>query len=444
MTERIERGTVRRGAVLGKPIRHSLSPNLFNLFWQTSNQPNGQYLRMHTDNMKLALESCRILDIQFASVTHPLKQAALEASGSVSPTARKLGAANSLRLQEDGHWHGDNTDPDGVHFALEQINRSQPMSDRTVLIFGAGGAANAAAYACLERHIPVSIACRSTGKLSHELAGDDRLTIMDMKDAQDHASDFDVIIWTIPDYPAQLALTGLQDCQHVLDARYGFQRPSGFFGRATVLDGLSWLVGQGAAFFRQLYPEPGGLDEDQLDRVQDRLRECRSSTPAAAPRHIALIGFMGAGKSTVGKIVAEKTGLSFADTDAIIERRTGMQISRIFSTRGEAGFRNLERAVLAELHASPHPSVLALGGGATGQPEIQHILQNCLTIWLLRDLDSLQQVDPSNRPLMNRTEPTTLFKSRIPDYSRVAHVVLPVGETPPEEIAREIAGMLQA
>jgi shikimate kinase len=82
---------------------------------------------------------------------------------------------------------------------------------------------------------------------------------------------------------------------------------------------------------------------------------------------IVLIGFMGAGKTTVGHLLAERLGLPFMDTDLVIEQRTRRSVRDIFGTDGETAFRELEHTVTAELLAGPD-AVLALGGGAVLHP----------------------------------------------------------------------------
>jgi shikimate kinase len=84
-------------------------------------------------------------------------------------------------------------------------------------------------------------------------------------------------------------------------------------------------------------------------------------------RHLILVGLPGSGKSTVGPLVAEALGVPFADLDAIIIRRSGMPVARIFGEFGEAHFRALEREATAERLAAP-PSVIAPGGGWAAQP----------------------------------------------------------------------------
>jgi shikimate kinase len=82
---------------------------------------------------------------------------------------------------------------------------------------------------------------------------------------------------------------------------------------------------------------------------------------------IVIVGFMGAGKTTVGHLLAEKLGLPFVDTDLVIEQRTGRSVRQIFADDGEPAFRMLEHEVTAELLGGPD-AVLALGGGGVEHP----------------------------------------------------------------------------
>lgn len=116
-------------------------------------------------------------------------------------------------------------------------------------------------------------------------------------------------------------------------------------------------------------------------------------------KHIALIGFMGAGKSTIGEEVAGMTLRRFIDTDAELERRYG-SIDELFD-RGEPEFRRLEEEVVAEAFAGSEPAVIALGGGAPASERVQSLLlQRAFTVWIQVDPDEAwQRVAGSGRPL---------------------------------------------
>ena len=134
----------------------------------------------------------------------------------------------------------------------------------------------------------------------------------------------------------------------------------------------------------------------------------------AVDRHLALIGFMGAGKTTVGEEVARRTGRPFVDTDAVIEARHG-SIVELFE-RGEAEFRRLEAAVVDEVLGRAEPSVIALGGGAYEAARSDR----ALAVWLQVDASTAwERSRASGRPLaQDETRFRELFERR--DYGRVA------------------------
>jgi 3-dehydroquinate synthetase/shikimate kinase len=134
----------------------------------------------------------------------------------------------------------------------------------------------------------------------------------------------------------------------------------------------------------------------------------------ALGRHIALIGFMGAGKSTVGREVARLTERPFVDTDAEIERRHG-PIPAIFEKRGEPEFRRLEEEVVAEALGTDEPAVMALGGGAVTVEGTRERLQaRAFTVWLEVGVDDAwARVSRSKRPLArDETAFRELFERR--------------------------------
>ena len=149
-----------------------------------------------------------------------------------------------------------------------------------------------------------------------------------------------------------------------------------------------------------------------------------ASAPAYAGRTIALVGLMGAGKSTVGRRLAEKLGRDFYDSDTEIEKAAGLSISDIFALHGEADFRRGEKQVLKRmLDLAPH--VLATGGGAFLDPDTRALMkEKAVTVWLNADLETLwrrvQKRD--NRPLLKRADAKThlsnLVNEREPFYSQ--------------------------
>jgi len=169
------------------------------------------------------------------------------------------------------------------------------------------------------------------------------------------------------------------------------------------------------------------------------------------PTVVALTGFMGCGKSAVGRNLAELLGWSFVDLDEEIERREGLAIREIFARRGETAFREVEHQALTELLATGRTNVvLALGGGTYAQARNEALLRHA-SVWtifidvplatLLRRCCSAQDPEQS-RPLAADAEKfKQLYEARMPSY-RQAEMIFEADERPAMENARAIAAKL--
>lgn len=158
---------------------------------------------------------------------------------------------------------------------------------------------------------------------------------------------------------------------------------------------------------------------------------------------IVLIGFMGAGKSTVGRLLATRLGLDFIDSDAVIEVEQGLSIPDIFEGYGESGFRRIEAETIARLLSGPE-AVLSLGGGAVGSTDVQAALAGHQVVLLDVELaEALRRVgEDGSRPMLARSDVAELYASRQRDYRDAATVIVPVtGRTPPEIVAAVVTGL---
>lgn len=158
---------------------------------------------------------------------------------------------------------------------------------------------------------------------------------------------------------------------------------------------------------------------------------------------IALTGFMGSGKSTVGRMVADALGCLFLDLDEVIVKKAGKSIPAIFEAEGEKGFRRLEKQALektVEKYAES-TAVLALGGGTVTVPGAIGLLQEkTLCIYLQADVDTLRanlEGRKDGRPLAGEGWEERLA-ARLPLYERAAHVTIDTSGLTPEQIADEI------
>ncbi|MBS64106.1 shikimate kinase [Salinisphaera sp. C84B14] len=171
----------------------------------------------------------------------------------------------------------------------------------------------------------------------------------------------------------------------------------------------------------------------------------------AANPNIYLVGPMGAGKTTIGRRIAEIKGMTFVDSDHEVEKRTGVDISFIFDMEGEDGFRKREREMIAELSEQPN-TVMATGGGAILDESTRDLLSaRGVVVYLQTSLE--QQIartrKANNRPLLEGSDDVEatlaqLMEERDPLYRSIADVVVATGDQQARRLAREIVEQLEA
>ncbi|ERS88720.1 MULTISPECIES: shikimate kinase AroK [Marinobacter] len=166
------------------------------------------------------------------------------------------------------------------------------------------------------------------------------------------------------------------------------------------------------------------------------------------PKRVVLVGPMGAGKSTIGRLLAKELGYRFLDSDRIIEERCGANIPWIFDVEGEDGFRQRETSMLDEL-SNEVGTVLATGGGAVMRAENHGLLKkNAVVVYLKTSID--QQVERTrkdrNRPLLQNDDPEgvlrRLFAIRDPLYTELADIVMFTDRKSPRLVVRQLVNRI--
>jgi len=198
-------------------------------------------------------------------------------------------------------------------------------------------------------------------------------------------------------------------------------------------------------------PDPGLPDHRPPAQGQpEGARAASGQAVPAQPAHgqpaAIMIGPPGAGKTTVGGLVAGLLGLDFVDTDTVIEQAAGKPVSDIFVQDGEDAFRALERRAAAHLIGS-HPGVLALGGGAILDPATRQLLAGRRVVYLETGFVSAVHRTglDAPRPLLfgnPRARMKTLLEERLPVYAGLAWITVPTDDREPQDIAGEIAARL--
>jgi shikimate kinase/3-dehydroquinate synthase len=160
---------------------------------------------------------------------------------------------------------------------------------------------------------------------------------------------------------------------------------------------------------------------------------------------IVLVGFMAAGKTTVGRRLAERLGLPFVDADAMVEERAGTSIPAIFAARGETGFRALELEVVREL-LDGEDAVVALGGGAPESPATRAALRRATTVFLDVGFEEAMARlgDGAGRPMLAAEDPKALFVRRRALYRRIAGASVATNGRAAEAIAEDVVRVLPA
>lgn len=364
------------------------------------------------------------------NVTMPYKKSIVPLLDGVDGIAEKTGAVNTV-LNKNGKLIGYNTDYYGMKYALEAAKIT--LKGKDVLILGSGGAGIVAEKLAIdEGAVSVEIVSRN-GKLNYE-------NIYDREETQ-------VIINATPvgtfpfadgaacDVSRFKNLEGAFDCVYnpfrskfVLDAEKIGARACG---------GLTMLVAQ-AVYSEKIWGETtGGIADGTAEKTADGTFETANGTAEKTAditadgsaetadcenkiravlgevlkreTNISLVGMPGAGKTTVGRILAEKLGMKFCDTDEEIEKIVGESPEKIIEKYGEERFREIETEVAESLSAL-RGVVIATGGGTILREKNVEKLRSCgVVIWLGRDLNLLAQ---NNRPLSKNMPISRLFKQR--------------------------------
>ena len=376
--------------LLGRHLGHSYSPQIHAML--------GSYSYVLFEKEPEQIEDfLKNGDWTGINVTVPYKKAVIPYLDELTPIAKELGAVNTI-VRRDGKLIGHNTDYFGFQMLVDTL--PIPLELQKALILGSGGASNTAVAVLQDLGAQVVVISR-TGENNYQnlhLHQDARLIVNTTP------------VGMYPDTGVSPVDLNLFPClRSVLDMVYNPARTQ-FLLDAEAADrgihyrnGLLMLVAQAKEAAEWFTGDC--ISDDVIEPIMEKLE--------AQMQNIILIGMPGCGKSTIGKLLSEKTGRIFVDADEQIVRIAGKSIPEIFADDGEEAFRAWETIALAEL-GKQSGLIIATGGGCVTRARNYNLLhQNGTLFWIRRKLEYLPA---EGRPLSEQTDLREMYRIREPLY----------------------------
>lgn len=450
--------------IFGNPINHTLSPVIHDTISRALNF-NERYIPFHIENnLNLAVKDAFDRGILGLNITVPHKQSVIECLAGVDEAAKTIGAVNTLVRTEKG-YEGYNTDMPGLAKAIESEGVS--LENKNIIILGAGGAARAAVYMCIKYGAKKIYIINRTEENARRIA-DDMEAAFCAYDSRGKKSKCPEIYAVAADKYKEIpndkyifiqcTSVGLHEGDGlpvVADAKF---YKMALFGVDLIynpaktpfiklledlgiknMNGLKMLLYQGI-MANELWNKKA-VDKNTTDKVYRALCTAAYGTG----NNIVLVGYMGSGKTTIGKYISCELGYEFVDTDEYIVKKEGMSINDIFSKKGEEYFRRLETDIVRELGASLHNAVIATGGGLPMRDENRKLLKALGTVYYLKtEADTIFRRISGNedRPLLLCENPyeriCSMLNEREPDYLLSADALIYTDNKSVEDVAREI------
>lgn len=397
-------------AVVGNPIFHSLSPNVFSAFAQDLDI---KYNRISSPSIKDAFNFVKDLGLSGLNVTSPFKIDVLDIIDKVDYQASNLNSANTVRFVDDLSY-GFNTDYFGILMTIWDHNFI--FNKQKVLILGAGAAGRTAAFAVRNLNSFVYLWDRNENK-ANKVSTEVGIQSITTEEITREIDSFKYIISTIPQNAEILTKITFSKNHTIFDTIYHnsyFINNKEKFGY-TLITGEKWLINQAILSYEIFL----GSKPTFIPLIQD-LEKAKTERLSC----IVLIGFSGSGKTSIGKSVAENLNAEFYDIDTIIEEKTSLTINELFEQHGEDYFRQLEHEILKNLtnqvHSTSKPIIISAGGGIlTKSHNIDLIKKLGFVVWMYSPIDvSFDRIEnKQNRPLVKDfNSAKELYNSRKNEY----------------------------
>ncbi len=475
--------------VIGNPIEHTLSPVIHNTLCDILGI-NAVYVPIHVeDDISSAVKGLYASNVKGLNITVPFKQQVMEQLVAVDPLAERIGAVNTL-VPAEGGYKGYNTDMPGLRRALE--SKEVGLAGKKAIVIGAGGASRAVCIMLADAGVDkIYLLNRSIDKAERIAREISQVTALGLSDYKSIPQDASYIMF-------QCTSVGLKSGDGLLIedddfyrlADYGYDliynpAVTPFIRKMNELgiacdNGLSMLLYQGLIAFEYWFDIK--IDQEVSGKVYDALRASlygasdhkeenisenaflveqkkveqkkveqkkaeQKKGQSEAAHNIILVGYMGSGKTTVGRAMAERYNMKLIDTDEYIVESEKKSINDIFAQIGEAGFRRLETEKLRSM-LGIRDSIVSTGGGIVISEENRKILKKLgRVVYLKTSPDTIFErvKNDDQRPLLKSGSEAELKKKindilskRLELYADAADIIVETDNKSIEDILQEI------
>ena len=407
--------SMKKCGLLGRKLTHSYSPMVHEAFGKGYSY---EIFEVEPEDLADFMQNG---DFHGINVTIPYKKDVIPFCTELSQAALAIGSVNTILRLPGGGFFGDNTDCLGFFAMLKQggIN----PTGKKILVLGSGGSSLTVCHVLRQQNAGEVVVISTRGEDNYE-------NLAKHFDAQ-------VIINTTPVgmYPETgetliplQKLSQFSRLEGVLDLVYNPAKTRLIMDAEILglpcLGGLVMLVGQAAAS-AAVFSDGANVEPSVEKKVQELLRR--------KTENLVLVGMPGCGKTTIGRLLAEKLSRVFVDSDSEIENFAGRTIPEIFAQEGEEGFRKRETTILQEL-GKKSGMVISTGGGCVTRDENYfHLQQNGVVVFLERDVTLLER---EGRPL-SRGNLQNMYEIRLPNYRRFANFTA-ANDDSPDVVAAKI------
>ena len=429
-------------ALLGNSIKHSISPMIHEFIMRKNNCCSEyEIIDAEKNNLKNVIELLKSKNINF-NVTVPYKETVLEYLDEIDKTCTDIGSVNTVK-NVNGKLIGYSTDNYGFAKACELQNVK--LENKTVSIIGSGGTARILAYECVRQGANTFIIARNKAA-ADDICKNGKITAGNDKDL----TSSDIIINTTPVgmWPKNenhfIDIDKMKNVQFIFDAIYNPICTKLIINAKNAgvkaVGGLDMLISQ--AELSQKIWNSFTLTDSQHKQLK---AECKKHINKSFSKKIILTGFMGCGKSSSGKILAELLGYDFIDLDDFIVENEKMTVNDIFEKHGEQNFRQLENTYLSKALQNKN-CVIALGGGCILNENNYNLLKENTTFLFYLDsaIDSIKKrlAGDSSRPMLKLNDIDDLYYERKSKYEKLCDFKINADKSP-KEIADEIYNLLE-